>query len=524
MPFRPIAWARQTVEGRQIESDGASLFNFYAVRAVLPEESKVPVIIYGSPGYRQWATVPPVTFDQGGTDITPTAGIYGLVENNSPVYGNRLFGLSSQYQFFEVEVDASYNPIRGTGQTLLTVPATHIHNFTAEDRNRVSEPVHMVTSGRRIVWVSNQEVFLWDLGKVDSMNNPEPGFVVPLAPIATDANAMLPDEEWVDCEWIDGYFILVSRGGQFFHSLLNSDQFDQLDSAFASAKPDEVVGIRAFQRRLYVFGSQTIEQWYNAGTTNFSFRRDNSYIADVGCASRATIQANEVGLFFLGSDRIIYGMVGSNVIRFSTETVEYDLARADLAQCRAFTYTEEGHRFYSLTVPFLEPLADGRTEKNWTLDITTSLWAERSLTGVYAAAVYRTRLLFGMNNPADGGAIYEQSLDWGDQNGEPTRREAVTPVLYANLQRATCWSFEADIPPRAAGITGAEDDRLFLQWSDDGKETWRGGSRQPKSFNVVRHRWLQLGQFQSRNFRLVVNARRRVDVLGAYVRTDVNVD
>ena len=624
MPYQPIAWARQTVLGRQTQADGARLLNFYAVRAILPDEAKVPIIIYGTPGYRVYGRVPPQTFDQGGSDVTPDAGIYGLIENDSPVYGNKLYGISSEYQFFEFDPGDDYDPNRSSS-TLLALSDTNIRNFTEEDSNRATEPIHMVTDGRRIMWIINQEVFMWDIDA--------DAFVTVLAPTPDDASATLPDEEWVDCEWIDGYFILVSRGGQFFHSLLNSNQFDQLDTAFASAKPDEVIGVRAFQRRLYVFGSQTIEQWYNAGTTDFAFRRDNSYIADIGCASRATIQANEVGLFFLGSDKIVYGMYGSNVVRMSTESVEYDLNRADLPNCHAFSYTEEGHRFYSLTVPF----QDGSDARNWTLDISTQLWAERSLTDVYAAATYRDRLILGKY---DNENLFELSLDWGDENGANIRREAVTPILYANEQRALCHSFEVDIPQRdtpselsltltgnasdgpsqfalqdtsnnlipnvfgtgtITGVTlfssgniswissgtgvfttgvvahitiedsdgnlatisdvsagpgtnvvialgnsdiaalyrnlsdgeaftititfgGAAADNIRLEWLDDDDDDWKGGNLDSLPLDRRRYRWRQLGQFRSRNFQIIVDAKRRVDVLGAYVQTDVDVD
>ena len=111
----PIQWARQTLEGRQQEADGSRLYNFYAVRAVTPEEAKVAVVIYGTPGYRQWGKVNPQAFDQGGNRINPPAGIYGLIENNSPTRGNRLYGISSEYQFFwidEADLPAGYDPAR----------------------------------------------------------------------------------------------------------------------------------------------------------------------------------------------------------------------------------------------------------------------------------------------------------------------------------------------------------------------------------------------------------------------------
>ena len=58
MVYRPIQWARRTVEGRQIEADGSRLVNFYAVMVPDPEESKVPVMLYSAPGRRRYLRSP----------------------------------------------------------------------------------------------------------------------------------------------------------------------------------------------------------------------------------------------------------------------------------------------------------------------------------------------------------------------------------------------------------------------------------------------------------------------------------
>ena len=535
MPFTPIPWARQSVLGRQIEADGSRLFNFYAVRSIAPEDAKVPVIIYATPGYRRWAQVDPEQFDQGGTPVTPAPGIYGLVEIDSPIYGQRLYGISAEYQFFEIlGSDATYNPRSGAGSPY-TVPAGKVHNFTGELAQRAAEPVHMVTDGRYILWVIERELFLWDI----AANNGAGGFVTAVAPIPdVDPNSPLPDEDWTDVEWLDGYFLVAARNGQFFHSLLllpdedaadTALQFDQLDSAFAATDPDEIVGIRAFAKRVYVFGSKTIEQWYNAGTADFAFRKVTSFSSDVGCAARATIQANEAGLYFVGSNKIVYMAHSGGVTRLSTESVEYDLARADIAACRAFTYTEEGHLFYSLTVPLAIPDEDGDAIKNWTLDLTTGLWHERSVTvrngtqvGVYAAATFRKRNYIGFG---DTGSIYELSLDWGDHDRQAVKRRAVAPVIFVNQQRIQVFSFEADLTSRSQHELVEAGDTVHLEWKDNNERDWRGGAmNEGKALDadVARYKWNRVSRvFNSRNFALETNATRRVDVLGAYVRANV---
>ena len=526
MAFRPVQWSRQTIEGRQIESDGSRLLNFYAVASVGPDSPKVPVVIYGAPGYRRFARVPAQDFNQGGRTVSPPPGIYGLLPVDTPVYGKRLFGVSAQYQLFEIRLSGGahmhpeYRPIRkDRPDPLYVLPADQIRNFTTEPTQRATDPVHMVQDGRRVMFVSDREVFMWDM-KTDS-------FVSLQAPTPTDLSAALPDEDWVDCEWIDGYFLLAARSGQFFHSLLRSEQFDQLDFAFASSKPDGIVGIRAFARRIYVFGTETIEQWANTGDRDFAFRRDNSFNVNVGCAALATIRADQERIFFLGSDRIVHAIRGSSVRRISNESVEYDLGRADIQDSRAFTYTQEGHRFYSLTIHLPDEPAD-REWKNWTIDTTTSLWHERTLVDVMDSTVFQGRQIIARSG---SDLLAELALDLGDHDGQPAYREAVAPALYANQQRAQIHSFEVDISKRAALTYGIAQDRLDLDrieidWSDDAKTTWKNGGRAPRYLSGPRHRWQQLGQLKhtGRNFRLKANSHRPIQIFGAYIRDDVDED
>lgn len=528
MPFTPIPWARQSVLGRQVEADGSRLVNFYAVRAVMPDEAKVPVLIYSTPGYRAWAEVPPKTFDQGGRDITPPAGVYGLVEKNSPIYGNKLYGVSAGYQFFEIEWDADFDPARKRNPDAVhVVAAGDIHNFTEELSERATGPVHMVTDGRYILWTGNREVFLWD----SAANGGAGQFVVPVAPIPDAEPGPLAPQDWVDCEWVDGYFILAAKNGQFFHSQLllaealedadTAIQFDQLDAAFASADPDEIVGIRAFARVVYVFGAQTIESWFNAGLADFAFRRNNSVITELGCAAKGSIQGNEAGIFFVASNKSVYRVAGG-LTKMSTESVDYDLARADIRDCTAFVYTEEGHQFYSLTIPLQFADVDGSTVKNWTLDTTTGLWHERTMTGVYAAAKYRGRNYFGFG---DSGKVYELSLDWGDHDRMAVARRAQAPVIYANQQRIRIFAFTADLSQRAQHDIESNDDHMYLEWLNENTPPWQPVEKAMtrREFGLSRQRWNRLSTTStSQSFALVANATRRVDLLGAYVLADID--
>lgn len=535
MPYRPIQWARQTVEGRQIEADGSRLVDFYAVRLPDPTEAKTPVMLYGTPGMRRFLRVPPQPFERGGMTITPTKGVHALLEIDSTAYGHRLFGISSGYQLFEIvqgqgeDIENGYDPFKAPNpDAVFQVQPDRTRTFSREQADMVPayDPIQVATDGRRIMWVSDDEVFMYDLHIG--------GFATVRAPVVADISTLEDlgedEQDWIGCGWIDGFFILVSRSGQFFHSNFDSEQFDQLDFAWASSNPDDVVGLAILNRRIYLLGSKSIEQWYNYGGADFAFKRDNSVSINIGCASRASIVTNESSITFLGHNGIVYEMQGSRLLGISTETVAYDIDRSIPAKARAFGYTEENHQFYSLSLAF----PDG-SRRNWTYDHVTGLWHQRGNTDVLCSLSYgsgsaasRKWNLVGLEGHEH---IYDMRLDWGFiEDDDPTaedhriERECISPVVFANLHRANNPSFHIDIPER----DGDPMDEITFAFSDNAGKRWRSPRNHTQKFDEKpfrRKRWNRLGQIRyGRNYRLTTNAKRRVDILGAYIDTEVLPD
>lgn len=533
MPFRPIQWARRSVEGRQIEADGSRLLNFYAVQLAAPEESKVPVMIYSSPGQRRFLRT-------NGSEARPGqgAGVHALLELNTVVYGHWLFGLCHQSIFFAIRADPtnaggydinrSYGPF--DGGSIYQVPESRAWRFSSELQEVVpaDQPRKLVSDGRRVMFVSPSEVYAFDLKRLrDGEANP---FAQVVAPVPADLSTLedLSEQDWVDCLWIDGYFLLAARSGQFFHSNLDSLQFDQLDFAEAGANPDNIVGIETLHRRVYIFGDKSIESWFNAGNRDFAFSRNNNMTINIGCASRASIAVDQNSISFLGNDGVVYALLGGAPVRISNESVEFDISESDPTRARGVAYTEEGHRFYLLTLVY----DDGR-RKAWGYDFATGVWHERSQTDILCAMRWRKRQnLIGREGAEH---IYDMRLNWGaierDSDGLELaiEREAVSPLVFANLQRFKMRSFHIDVPHREGGEA---EDSILVEWSDDGKRTWKGGTSQDGSQSNAqrldagpRLRRNRMGQTRTgRHIRITTSAKRRVDILGAYTDTNVAPD
>ena len=513
MALASLDWSGEMIATRSATSSGASLHDLYLTKkSRRTQPGIIPIIVTGTPGARRWIDVPALTIGA----VTPTVpGIQGMIAIDNPTYGRRVFGVSSQYQFFEVrfggtganDPPADYDPFKASSPDSIHVAnATRVVNFTTDINRRAVGAVRLVASPRRILFVIGRDVYMWDM----AANSGAGEFQTVIAPTPTDAAAGLPDEEWVDVAWIDGYFFLAARNGELFHSNINSDQFDQLDVAEANSNADENVGLAVYARRLYVFGRRTVEQWWNSPRgTDFAFRRDNSWVANVGCASRDSIQSNEFRLFFLGSNGIVYSIELTKIVRLSNDDIERDIKNSYMNRARGFTYTEEGHRFYSLTL-FMK---DGST-KNWTLDTTEGYWHTRSVADVYAVARFDNLTYVGRE---DSQSIQSLSLDWGtDINGDAIAREGVLPVVYASDQRFRIHSLHIELRETGTGT-------IQLAKSLDARATWENVGAE-RAFDSKLVLWNDAREMEDLivedqiNLRFTITADVRVELVNSFVR------
>ena len=485
MAYQAIKWAKQSSSGDQDFSSGERLVNLYAVRgSPRGEDAKVPVILYGSPGLHPWATIRDYRVFTDSINTT-WGGIWLL---DSPIYGKRLQGIWGGNYFVDYRLDGSLPPqgaqfyIKGMSVNAKNIAHAQLQKFlTQVSRSQPKGYAARYAIGRNNVLFITQNNGLYRYGMDE--DETENGIRAIQAPRASDDSSAFPDEEWIDCAWVDGYYFLLTRGGELFHSLYNEIQFEQLDFARVNIKPDEAIGMGTFMRKLYVFSKDSIEQWYNAGDADFAFRRNNSFSYEVGCLSKYTIQSMPQGILFLGDEGIVYWLTSGGINRVSTESVEADILPGQGQYARAYSYTEEGHRFYSLTL-----FNDGEPYKNWTFDNTTSMWHERDELNILSCAATEYGNIVCRGGDVEYG-LYKQSIDFGytmeaqaDSPGSDTRyrfydkeitRIARSPVIHANQRRVNMYSFQVDMhkPPGGLTIDRLCGDNKVVYFDGFGSET-----------------------------------------------------
>ncbi len=317
--------------------------------------------------------------------------------------------------------------------------------------------------------------------------------------------------------FLDQYFVVSKpNSGQFYwSSLLDGLSWDALDFATAESDPDNLVAVIGDHSQLWLFGESTTEVFYNTGNADSPFERTNNAVFERGCAAKASVVKDDDTIFWLGDDGIIYRANGYNPQRISTHGIENDITAYDkIDDAFAFSYTQEGHKFYCLTFP-----TEGTT---FCYDVATSLWHERESFQLPRWRVNAFSYAYNKNLVGDysTGKIYELDLDTYDENGETIQRINTFPPVFNEGKRVIFDRLRVDLDA-GLGLNDGQgsDPEIMLDWSDDNgyntsNEHWRSMGK--IGDYTRRATWRRLGQSRNRIFRVTISEPIKISLTGAY--------
>ena len=181
------------------------------------------------------------------------------------------------------------------------------------------------------------------------------GYDINLANFQLIADVNFPTAP-VDCAFLDGFFIVASGRNIFLSQLNDVFTWTPVRAAQFNTKPDVIVGLETLNRNLYVFGNNATEQYYNAGTAGFTFRRNNTFAIDYGCASRRSIARGHGKLFWLANNEDGIGSVlmteGGPPERVSTEAIDSEIeSLTTVSDSIGFVYKTNNNVFLSDNFP-----------------------------------------------------------------------------------------------------------------------------------------------------------------------------
>lgn len=313
-----------------------------------------------------------------------------------------------------------------------------------------------------------------------------------------------------DVEFVDDYLLFRQpNSGTFFGADLGSpNSFDPLNFATAEGAPDNLVGLKTDHRQVVLPGEDTIEIWEDVGGSGFPFQRAANGFLEIGCANGRTMKKFDNSIAWVANDYTVRRLDGLTPVVISQDAVTQFLSTATLSQANAWSYSQDGHIFYVLTVP----------EGTWTYDAATKEWHERSTYGFNYWTLGTHAQAFGkewVGDSTNNGLGYLDPANY-TYFAATHRMEWTYQTVYAQGQRAFHDRLEVGIETGVGLATGqGSDPKIMLEGSDDGGISWypfpnrsmgKLGETQTRVF------WTNLGSAYQRTYRMAVSDPVRVTV------------
>lgn len=338
--------------------------------------------------------------------------------------------------------------------------------------------------------------------------------------IATQAFTTVSIPETNHIAFFDGFYLIIEEGTQQFwkSASYDSSTWNGLDFASAESQPDNAITHIADHSEYWVFGTESIDVFYNSGNSDFPIERMPNGKIERGCGAEWSVAKMDNTVFWLGDDGVVYRADGIQPIRVSDDVRERAWDNFNWADAEAFTYTEHGHKFYCLRFP--------TNKRTFCFDVKTNSWHERSSRiGEDFNNAWRARHYCYLNNTHfvgdDDGTIYRMSTDYLDEAGETIRRTRVSTTLSDSRKRARVTRFELDLEAGKGLATGqGSDPCVWLSWSDDRQQSWANnvtlklGKTGEYSYRAMKTR---LGLARERSWRIIATDPIDYVITGAHM-------
>ena len=406
---------------RSVNAADSRMINLFP--EIVPEAGKEPAFLQRAPGLRKLATI--------GTG--PIRGLHS--------YNGHLYVVSGGYLY---EVDLNYAVVQ--------------IGAVANDG-----PVSMADNGTQLFIACNGPSFIYNASTMAYGQITDPDF----------AGA-------VTVSYLDGYFVFIEPNSQrvWVTSLLDGTSIDPLDFASAEGDPDGLVSSIVDHSEVWLFGTNSVEVWYNSGAADFPLQRIQGAFNEIGCAATFSVAKLDNGLFWLGADQrgkgIVYRANGYTGVRISTHAVEWQIQQYEnIADAVAYTYQQDGHAFYVLSFP--------SANATWVYDVATQAWHERAgfINGNFTRQRATCQAFFNdlvVLGDYQNGKIYTYDLTIyadDDQTQRWLRSWRALPTGQNTLLRTTQHSLQLDCET-GVGLNDGQgsNPQVMLRWSDDGGHTW----------------------------------------------------
>lgn len=323
--------------------------------------------------------------------------------------------------------------------------------------------------------------------------------------VATLTFAEVTDADYshsVDCCFIGQYIAHVEGDSDqwFISALADATSYDALDFAAAETATDDLKGILALNRDVWLFGGSSIEIWANTGAADFPFER--IAVVEKGLAATFAKAKLDNTVYWLGHDGIVYRAQGYSAIRVSKRPIEQAIRDETLSEAFAFGYEDGGSAYFVLTFP---------SGKTWVYNVATNRWHRRKSfeQDRWRANGYLYAYTKHLIGDSSQGIVWELDHDTYAEGTDALVWERKTQYVHANGEYIRGAELELEFEAGVGLATGQGSDPIVeMCYSDDGGRTykdWRQESLGTIADYAARVRFHGLGRFRQRAFWLRIS-------------------
>jgi hypothetical protein len=338
---------------------------------------------------------------------------------------------------------------------------------------------------------------------------------------ATVTDADMPQASYV--KFIDGYFILnqANTGRFWITSLYDGLTIDSLDFATAEGSPDNLLAIEVLRRQAWLFGTESIQVYFDSGDVDFPLSPINGVFIETGIAAAYSLAKIDQTLFWLGKNKdgqgVVYMASGYQPQRISTTAIEFAIqGYGDISSAAGFGYQQEGETFYVLNF----------STTSWVYGLATRMWHERAYFNNGLFERYRANTHAYFNNTHvvgdySSGKIYALDLDYYTDDAQPRKWLRAAPHITNELKYLTYDNFQVDLEFGVGTNTGQGVNPIIVaRTSNDGGHSW--GNERYQTMGLIgqykaRANFSRCGRSRDRVFEVSGTDPVKVALLGAYI-------
>jgi hypothetical protein len=120
----------------------------------------------------------------------------------------------------------------------------------------------------------------------------------------------------------------------------------------AEYSPDGLVALFVLGARLFLFGSQTLEEWYPTGDSDNPFRRASGRVVETGCLCRDSIRKLDNTVYWIDRECSVRRIGSAETPEIvSTPAISRAIRATDSDDIICMAYEVDGHAFYIVRLP-----------------------------------------------------------------------------------------------------------------------------------------------------------------------------